>query len=78
MPILKRLGAVQELKNLQVEAKTIQEERQNIQAQLEPLQEKAEKMITELETEKDRMEQVHLESLQVLKEHVTTGSWRPS
>jgi hypothetical protein len=46
MPISEKMKAAQEMKNLQVELKTIQEERQTTLAQYEPLQEKAEKMIT--------------------------------
>jgi hypothetical protein len=40
---------------MQEEVKTIQGERQTRQDQLEPLQEQAEKMIAELELEKSRL-----------------------
>jgi hypothetical protein len=71
MPISKRMKDVQEMNNLQVELKTIQEERHTRQTQLEILQEQAEKMIIELETKKGKLEKVHSESIEVLKEHVT-------
>jgi hypothetical protein len=39
---------------------------------LEPLQEGDEIIITELKAEKGRIEKIHLESVEVLKEHITT------
>jgi len=54
--IVQRMKSTKEMKNQQVELKTIQEERQTRQAQLEPLQEKVEKMIKKLETDKGRLQ----------------------
>jgi hypothetical protein len=71
MAILDRMKSAQEMKNLQAELKSIQMEKQLRQAQLEPLQEGAEMMITELEATKGRIEKLHLESVEVLKEHIT-------
>jgi uncharacterized protein YlxW (UPF0749 family) len=59
IPISERLRAMKEMKNLQVEVSTIQEERQTRQAQLDPLQDQAEEMIIEMETKKYRMEHAH-------------------
>jgi hypothetical protein len=72
MAILDRMKSAQEMKNLQAELKSIQMEKQLRQAQLEPLQEGEEMMITELEATKGRIEKLHLESVEVLKEHITT------
>jgi hypothetical protein len=63
---------VQEIKNLQIEVKTIHEERHTIQAQMEPLQEQAKKMLKTMETEKVGIEQEHSSSIQVLKEQFAT------
>jgi len=39
---------------------------------LEPFQEDEKTMITKLEETKGRLEQLHLESVEVMKEHITT------
>jgi hypothetical protein len=39
---------------------------------LEPLQEEAKMMIKKLEETKGRLEQLHLEGVEVMKEHITT------
>jgi hypothetical protein len=62
----------QEMKTLQTELKTAQINKQERQSQLEPLQEKETQIIVELEEEKTRMAQVHAESTESLKEHITT------
>jgi chromosome segregation ATPase len=71
MTISDRLRSVQEMKNLQAELKTIQEEKKSRKVQLEPLQEGAEKMLTEIDAAKGQIEQVGLESGELLKEHIT-------
>jgi peptidoglycan hydrolase CwlO-like protein len=43
------LKSAQEMKNLQAELKSIQEDKQSRQAQLEPLQEGVEQMLTEID-----------------------------
>jgi DNA repair exonuclease SbcCD ATPase subunit len=62
MSITERLKGTQEMKTLQTELKTAQNNKQARQAQLEPLQEKATQIIVELEEEKTRMAQDHAES----------------
>ena len=70
MIISDRLKSAQEMKNLQAEVRVVKEEKKPWLVQLEPLQEQDEKMIAKLDTEKGRLEQMHSESLEVLKEHV--------
>jgi peptidoglycan hydrolase CwlO-like protein len=72
MDISLRMKVMQELKKLQAEVKTMQEEKQERQAQLEPFQQQAEGMIDELQIEKGRWEHVLAESREVLKENITT------
>jgi hypothetical protein len=72
MAILDRMKSAREMKNLQEELKSIQMEKQLRQAQLEPLHERETTMITELEAAKVSIEQLHLESVEVLKEQITT------
>jgi Tfp pilus assembly protein PilO len=72
MSITKRMKCVQEMKNLQEELKTTLNNKQARLAQLEPLQEQAVKIIAKMEKEKTRMKQVHVDSAESLKEHITT------
>jgi predicted nucleic acid-binding Zn-ribbon protein len=72
MSITERVKGMQEMKTLQAELKTAQNNKQARQAQLEPLQEKATQIIVKLEKEKTRMAQDHAESTESLKEHITT------
>jgi hypothetical protein len=72
MDISLRMKATEELKNLQAEVKTVQEQKQARQAQLEPFQQQAEGMIDELQTEKGKWEHVLIERREVIREHITT------
>jgi hypothetical protein len=62
MSITERVKGAQEMKTLQEELKTAQNNKQARLAQLEPLQEKATQIIVKLEKEKMRMAQDHVES----------------
>jgi hypothetical protein len=59
------------MKNLQAELKTIQADKQSRQAQLEPLQEGAEQMLNDIDVAKGQIEQISLETRELLKEHIT-------
>jgi hypothetical protein len=67
MSISDKLKSTQEMKNLQTKVRATQEQRHIRHDHLDPLQEQAEKMIAKLEIEKGIMEQIHLESMDVLK-----------
>jgi hypothetical protein len=67
-----RLKSAQEMKNLWEELKSIQVDKHSRQAHLEPLQEGEEQMLTEIDAVEGQIEQVGLESGEILKEHITT------
>jgi hypothetical protein len=71
MSIVEMMKIPQEMKNLLVELKSIQLEKKLRQAHLEPLHEGEEIIITEMEETKGRIEQLHLESVEVMKDHIT-------
>jgi hypothetical protein len=71
MTIPNKLRSAQEMKKLEAEMKTIQEVKKSRQAQLKPLQEGTKQMLTEIDTTKGQVEQVGLESGELLQEHIT-------
>jgi hypothetical protein len=72
MTISGRLKSAQEMKNLHLEMKTIQEDSLSRQAQMEPLQGGMEQMLNDISAPKVNIEQIILESGELLKENITT------
>jgi hypothetical protein len=74
MIIIKRLKGTQEMKNLQIELKTMETKKQERQVELEPLQEKEAQMIAQLEDEKKIVPQEQTEGATLMQEKVTVQS----
>jgi hypothetical protein len=71
MTITEKLKNTQEMKNLQVDLKSIQVDKQSRKSQLEPLQ-GVEYMLTNIDATKGQIEQDGFKSGKILKEHITT------